>query len=60
MPYLQNPANFPSLPLALGEKMSEYRDQFSVEEFTMIRLGLTLMRWLVIATMAATAYFLAG
>jgi hypothetical protein len=60
MPYLQNLANFPSFPLALAEKMREYFRDLSLEELTMIRVGQTIIRVLAVATMAATAYFLAG
>ena len=60
MPYLQTLANFPSMPLALAEKMREYRNHSFGEEFTMIHVGQIIIRALAVATMAVTAYFLAG
>ena len=43
------------MPLALDEKTREYG-----HGLTMIRIGLTIIRWFAIATMAVVAYFLAG
>ena len=60
MPYLQNLAKFSSLPLALAEKMREYRNHSFGEELMMIHAGQTIIRAIAVATMAVTAYFLAG